>query len=128
MAISPSVDAFLDNAQRIFEVARSDDSAEPKDFALFIRPDGGLHFVMESPLGEPTAPEAAVLRGEARIAYRVTKSAGGEVRVTGRTGNRECILTQNSTRPPENQRFTSEWLRDQPRYQIHSAIALPASS
>ena len=41
------MDSFLVNAQRIFDVASSASGNE--DFALLIRPDGGLHFVMESP-------------------------------------------------------------------------------
>jgi hypothetical protein len=120
------VDAFFENAQRIFDVARSDDSAEPKDFALLIRPDGGLHFVMESPL----SLEAAATHGGARIAYRVTKTGGGGVRVTGRSGNRECVLTQDpapGATVASIRRFSTELLRDQPLYRIDSPLALSAS-
>ena len=122
------MDAFLENAQRIFDVARSDGSTEPNDFALLIRPDGGLHLVMESPL----SLEAAAIHGGARTAYRVTKTLRGGVRVTGRSGNRECVLEQ---RPPNaltttscHRRFTAELLRDQPLYRISSPVVLSASS
>lgn len=137
------MDVFLENAQRIFDVARSDDGAEPKDFALLIRPDGGLHFVMESPLSrldslmlDAEMPDAelepaASIHDEALIAYRVTKSPRGEVRVAGRSGNRECVLTQHSSdhsaRNPAR-RFSSELLRDQPLYWISSPLTLSASS
>ena len=113
------MDAFLENAQRIFDVARSDGSAEPNDFALLIRPDGGLHFVMESPL----SLDAAAIHGGARIAYRVTRTSGGGVRVAGRNGNRECVLEQRSTH-----RAGAEWLRDRPLYRITSPLTLSAAS
>jgi len=114
------VDVFLENAQKIFDVARSDESTEPTDFALLIRPDGGLHFVMESSL------EAAA---SAQIAYRVTKSGNGEVRVAGRNGDQECLLTQRAAqRPDQPRRFTAVLLRDQPLYWITSPLTLSASS
>ena len=119
------MDVFLENAQQLFDVARSDDNAEPNDFALLIRPDGGLHFVMESPL----SLEAAAIHGGARTAYRVTKSAGGEIRVTGRDGNRECVLLQRAPEPASprvSRLFRTELLRDQPLYRISlAAHALP---
>lgn len=119
------MDAFLDNAQRIFEVARSDDSAEPNDFALLIRLDGGLHFVMESPL----SLEAAAIHGGARIAYRVTKTSGGGVRVAGRSESQECVLEQHS-RAYQNSasRFSAELLRDQPLYRITCPLTISAAS
>jgi hypothetical protein len=118
------VDVFLENAQKIFDVARSDESTEPNDFALLIRPDGGLHFVMESAL---TRLEAQV--EEARIAYRVIRSTGGEVRVAGRNGDRECLLTQRASQHPGRAgRFSAELLRDQPLYRITSPLTLSASS
>ncbi len=135
------MDVFLENAQQIFDVARSGDSAEPNDFALLIRPDGGLHFVMESPL----SLEAAAIHGGARTAYRVTKTIGGGVRVVGRSGNQQCVLEQHSALAPwrggdqclsphdagsraDNQRFLAELLRDQPVYRINSPLTLSASS
>jgi hypothetical protein len=128
------VDVFLENAQKIFDVARTDDNTEPKDFALLIRPDGGLHFVMESPLSllEEKLDDAAV-HGEARIAYRVTKSGRGEVRVAGRNGNQECLLLQHASKQPSQHplpagRFSAELLRDQPLYWISSPLTLSASS
>lgn len=105
------MDTFLDNARRIFDVARSGDSAEQNDFALLIRPDGGLHFVMESPL----SLEAAAIHGGARIAYRVTRTSRGGVRVAGRNGNQECVLEQRAT-----SQAGADWLRDRPLYRIAS--------
>lgn len=129
------MDAFLENAQRIFDVARSDAGAEPNDFALLIRPDGGLHFVMESPQDPALALEAAV-HGEARSAYRITKTSEGGVRVTGRSGSRECVFAVSggavrpggAARSSAGYRFSAELLRDQPLYRISSPPALSASS
>ena len=114
------MDVFLDNAQKIFDVARSDETTEPSDFALLIRPDGGLHFVMEPSLETPVT---------AHIAYRVTKTGNGEVRVAGRNGDRECVLTQRAAQKPgQPRRFSAELLRDQPLYWITSPLTLSASS
>jgi hypothetical protein len=122
--ISGTVDVFLENAQKIFDVARSDESTEPNDFALLIRPDGGLHFVMESSLARLEAQSE-----EAPITYRVTRSNGGEVRVAGRNGEQECLLTQRAAQKPgQSHRFSAELLRDQPLYRITSPLTLSASS
>lgn len=111
------MDAFLENAQRIFDVARSDGGTESGDFALLIRPDGGLHVVMESTLSlDATAADCG-----AQIAYRVTKTVGGGVRVFGRTGNRECVLEQRPTNCGANARLS---LRDQALYLITSPLTL----
>ena len=127
------MDVFLENAQRIFDVARSDNGAESNDFAVLIRPDGGLHFVMESPV----SLEAAAVHGGARTTYHVTKTSGGGVRVAGRSGNQECLLEQH---PSENHghrvslqspasRFTAELLRDQLQlYWISSPLTISTGS
>lgn len=124
------MDVFLENAQKIFDVARSDESTEPNDFALLIRPDGGLHFVMESPQYQLDARLAeAAVHDQAQTAYRVTKFNGGEVRVAGRNGDQECLLTQRVSRPPLRPgQFGAELLRDQPLYWISSPLTLSASS
>jgi len=41
------VDTFLDNAREIMAVAGA--TNESGDFAVLVRPDGGLHFIMEAP-------------------------------------------------------------------------------
>jgi hypothetical protein len=91
------MDTFLENAQQIFDVARSasdrGDNEASSDFALLIRPDGGLHFVMESPF----SIEAAAIHAGAETAYRVTHSRDG-VRVEGRSVGRDCILQERSVR------------------------------
>jgi hypothetical protein len=116
------VDALLENAQRIFDVARSDESAEPTDFALMIRPDGGLHIVME-PL-----PETAAIHDGARISYRVSRTSDG-VRVVGRSGDRECMLQEGFRQDRAKcARFSAELLRDQPLYRINSPLTISAAS
>ncbi len=109
------MDLFLENAQRIFDVARSDDSAEPNDFVLLIRPDGGLHFVMESALEQ--AHHEPV-----RTTYRVTRTARGRVRVAGSNGSQDCVLEQRPAIPAR----TAELLRDQPLYWISSPVTTSA--
>jgi hypothetical protein len=106
------MDAFFENARRIFEVAKAGSvGGESSDFALLIGADGGLHFVMESPF---------FLDGEtvhgARSAYRVTRSGDG-VRVEGRSGAKDCILEER-TSPAR----TRQLLRDQPLYRIASPV------
>ena len=104
------MDPFFENAQKIFDVARANGSEESTDFALLIRPDGGLHLVMDSPL----SLEAAAAHGGARTAYHVTRSPRG-VRVTGQSAGQTCILEES---PRANPAF---WLvRDQRLYQMVS--------
>jgi hypothetical protein len=107
------MDTLFENAHRIFEVARSGGAADNQDFALLIRPDGGLHFVMEAPF----SMEAAALHCGARIAYRITRSADG-VRVDGRGGGRNCVLEESSA----TKTFSREMLRDQPLYRMTSPL------
>jgi hypothetical protein len=114
------MDALLKNAQRIFDVARSgrggdrgggdgNDEVDPQDFALLIRPDGVLHFVMESPF----SLEAAAIHAGAQSAYRITRSREG-VRVHGRSASQDCVL--------EQRRPHRDLLRDQPLYRITSPL------
>jgi hypothetical protein len=98
------VDTFLRNAQEIFEVARA--GGERADWALLIRPDGGLHLLMETPF---SLDSAAAYAG-ARVAYRVTRSERG-VRVTGQNGAQTCVLQEGSTAG-----FRRNALRDQALY------------
>ena len=104
------MDTFLENAQRIFDIATARrGNGENADFVLLIRPDGGLHFVMESAF----SMDAAAIHAGARIAYRVTRSGDG-VRVEGRGENRDCVLKQRDARkllfPGESYRITSPLL------------------
>jgi hypothetical protein len=107
------MDTLFENAHRIFDVARSGAAAGNQDFALLIRPDGGLHFVMESPF----SIEAAAQHCGAQTAYRITRSLAG-VRVDGRRGNRNCVLEESSA----PKAFSREMLRDQPLYRITSPL------
>jgi hypothetical protein len=101
------MDTLLENAQRIFDVARS--GRDRQDFALLIRPDGGLHFVMESPF----SIEAAAIHAGAQTAWRITRSPDG-VRVEGRTANRDCLLEERNPR--------RELLPDQALYRMTSPL------
>ena len=103
------MDTFFENAQRIFDVARSGANEENRDFVLLIRPDGGLHFVMESPF----SIEAAAIHGGAESAYRITRSRNG-VRIHGRGIGRDCVLEERSA--------SRELLRDQALYRIVSPL------
>jgi hypothetical protein len=83
---------LFENARRIFDVASAaDDMSDPQDFALLIRPDGGLHFVMESPF----SIEAAAIHAGARSAFRVTRSRDG-VRVQGKSASGDCVLEERN--------------------------------
>lgn len=104
------MDAFLENAQRIFDVARAGAcEGESGEFALLIRPDGGLHFVMETAF----SLEAAAIHAGAQSAYRVSRSREG-VCVQGRSAGRDCVLRERSA--------AREILRDQPLYRIASPL------
>jgi len=116
------MDTFFENAHRIFDVAISAADSEHQDFALLIRPDGGLHFVMESPL----SIEAAAIHGGAENAYRITRSPRG-VRVQGRSIGRDCILEERRGSSISRPR---ELPRDQALYRITSPLLTspPSSS
>ena len=107
------MDSLLANTQRIFDIARSVADAgadeDNQDFALTIRPDGVLHFVMESPF----SIEGAAIHTGAQSAWRITRSRDG-VRVQGRSGARDCVLEERNTH--------RELLRDQPLYRITSPL------
>jgi hypothetical protein len=109
------VDLFLEHAQQILDVARSDSSGSAEDFALLIRPDGGLHFIMETPF----TLEAASQYGGAQSAYRVTRSQAG-VRVEGWSAGRTCRIEERSPH--------KELLRDQPLYRITSSTSATTGS
>lgn len=108
------MDSLVENTQRIFDVALSANDQEHQDFALLIRPDGVLHFVMESPF----SIEGAAIHAGAESAWRITRSHDG-VRVQGRSGSRDCVLEQRSAH--------REMLRDQPLYRITSPLLTSSS-
>lgn len=101
------MDMLLENAQRIYDVARS--GGDNQDFALLIAPDGGLHFVMESPF----SIDAAAIHAGSQTAFRVTRSRG-RVTVEARSANRDCVLEERNPR--------RELLRDQALYRITSPL------
>ena len=110
---------LLENAKRIFDVACADagDTAdsEAQDFALLIRPDGGIHFVMNSAF----SLEAAAIHAGARKAFRVTRSRDG-VRVEGRSNSGSCIL--------EKRNPCRRLLPDQPLYWMSSPLLTAGSA
>jgi hypothetical protein len=108
------MDDFLENAHRIFDVAQADASDAPSQLALLVCDDGGLHFIMESPV----SIEGALACTGARIAYRITRSAQG-VRVEGRSGSKGCVI--------EERRGLRNLLRDQPLYVIASPLLTSSS-
>jgi hypothetical protein len=110
------VDTFFENAQKIFDVARTDSGAEASDFALLVRPDGSLHVIMESEWNL----DAVALETGAQSAYRVSRSRDG-VRVLGRSGESRCELTC-----PGFSR--SLLLRDQPLYLMAAPAPLCLAS
>jgi hypothetical protein len=101
------VDTFLDNARRILDVAHAHSGDPAGDFAVLIRPDGGLHILMESAF----TLEAAAADAGARIAYSVTRSAEG-IKVHGLMPGRECTLHEKNP--------CRELLPDRPLYRITS--------
>lgn len=110
---------LFENARRIFDVASDvasagTDSNEAQDFALLIRDDGGMHFVMESPF----SIEAAAIHAGARSAFRITRSRDG-VRVEGRSTSGNCLL--------EKRNPCQMLLPDQPRYCITSPLLTAGS-
>ena len=115
------MDTFLENARRIFEVATSDASDAGRDrheeFAVLVRPDGGLHILMEN---TPALDSTALAMG-ARTAYRVSRSGLG-VRVEGREEGRRCLLENQSPA-----RGWGELLRDSPLYTITSPLLTSGS-
>lgn len=108
------MEAFLENAQRIFDVARADNSDAATEFALLVRDDGGLHFIMESPV----SIEGASAYGGARTAYRVTRTAAG-VRVQGRSGGKACVIEERGS--------IRNLLRDQPLYVVTPPLLTSSS-
>lgn len=103
---------------QLFDVARTDSGGEPADFALLIRPDGGLHFVMDGPL----SIDAAAGRDDCRAAYRVTRSGNG-IRVTGREGLQRCVFEERAPK-----RAALDLLRDQRLYRISSPLLISTGS
>jgi hypothetical protein len=114
------MDALLENAQRILDVACADEGESNGDFALLIRPDGGLHFIM----GSPVSIDGAAACDEARAAYFVSRSPAG-VRVEGRTSAKSCVL--NSCVVAERHPVR-ELLRDQILYCMAGPLLSAGSS
>ncbi len=102
------MDSFLDNAQRIFDVARADESNTFDEFAIVIRPDGGLHFIMESPV----SVEGASAYAGGQTTYMVSRSRDG-VRVDGKSFGRDGFLQHCSV---ERRDPRAELFRDRVLY------------
>ncbi len=88
-----TMDVFFQNAHRILDTASRGIDSGNDDFALLVRPDGGLHFIMETPF----SIEAAAIHAGAQAAYQITRSRDC-VRVTGRSMGRDCVLEHRTHR------------------------------
>ncbi len=114
------MDTFLENAQRIFDVAQADSSGQNSDFMLLVRADGSLHMVMEQTLN----PESAAIAYGADTAYHVVRT-GKRVTVSGRSGENRCQLTHGNSARTAPGRL----LRDQPLYLLaRQELAAPAEA
>ncbi len=110
--------SLIENARRVFEIAESTLDGEPQDFALLLKPDGGLHFVMESTF----SVEGAAQHAGAHCAFRVTRSEAGvrvEAQRYGFAETTRCVV--------EKRFAAAELLTDQPLYSISGPL-LPAAS
>jgi hypothetical protein len=80
------VPKFLDDAQRIFEVAR-DGGSEPCNLTILVHPETGIHMIADS-----RWPLASLLSHHgATVSYRVSREKG-RVRVQGRTARQTCDI------------------------------------
>jgi hypothetical protein len=93
---------LVENTRRILDVAQiagaGDDT--PQEFALAIRHDGGMHFIMETPFSF----EGAASYLGARSVWRIRRS-------------RESVSVEAFRAPNP-----ADFLRDQPRYRITSPV------
>lgn len=109
MADKDVVRTLLETTQHIFDVAQTarDLDDTPREFALALRPDGGMHFIMESPV----SIEGAASYAGARAVWKIRSSRQG-VSVEGRDGNSAILLREAGI----------SLLRDEPRYRITSGL------
>ena len=91
-----------------------------QDFAVLIRQDGCLHFVVEAPF----SIEAAAAWAGAQSAYRVTRSRAG-VRVEGHSTAGHCVLQRRSQQVVNPGQML---LCDQPLYLITSPLLATGSA
>jgi len=103
------VNAFLRNAEELFATARQD-AGDDCEFSVLVGANGGIHMVFGSDWGlEPLRQYHG-----ARVAYRVTRSAGS-VALEGRATGASCRL--EAARPA---RLFAQLLADLPGYQTDS--------
>ena len=113
--------SFHDTAWQLFLAAKNaaqSDAGYSQDFAVAVRPDGGLHLFMESPFSvEGIAGHLA-----ARSIYKVTTS-NGCIRIEGRAhGGARCCFEDEKR--ADRRAPPPAPLRDQPLYLVSS----PASA
>ena len=80
------VNAFLRNAEELFEAARQG-TGEDSRVAVLVGPEGGIHIVF----GSDWALEPLRQHHGARAAYQITRSAG-RVALEGRAAGASCRL------------------------------------
>lgn len=89
--------SFLNNAERIFDVARQ--SSEPEDLTIRLNPEGGIHIV--------AGPDYSYT--SSNTTYRVRRGQG-MVEVQGQAGAQTCLLrTKQAGR---------SWMTDRPMYLV----------
>jgi hypothetical protein len=90
------VSSFLNNAERIFEVARQ--SSEPEDLTIRVNPEGGIHVI--------AGPDYSY---SSDTTYRVRRGQG-VVEVQGRSGGQICLL--------RTAKAAGSWMMDRPVYML----------
>jgi len=103
------VRSLVEDTRSIFEVAECASAADPQDFALLVQPDGGLHFVMDTPF----SLDAAASYTGAHSAFHIVRNESG-VHVLGQNAGERCVIERRCS--------PRELLRDQPLYRITSPL------
>lgn len=88
--------SFLNNAERIFEVARQ--SSEPEDLTIRLNPEGGIHVI--------SGPDYSY---SSDTTYRVRRGQG-VVEVQGSAGGHMCLL--------RTAKVQAGWMLDRPMYMV----------
>lgn len=88
--------SFLNNAERIFEVARQ--SSEPEDLTIRLNPEGGIHVIAGSDYSYTSDTTYRIRRGQ------------GMVEVQGNAGGHMCLL--------RTAKAATEWMLDRPMYML----------
>lgn len=105
------VNDLLDKTRAVFDVARAATDSDPVEFALAMRDDGGMHFIMETPFSIEGIRSCTAVRS----IWRIRRSREG-VSVDGRDFTTRVSVQEE--RAPRV--FLRELLTNHPRYRITS--------